>query len=402
MQLDSSTLIVVNVVNLLAMSLALPVVMGRGVSRAARHVRTSLLLKAMAWVLLALSARWATEWPFLVLATLALALMGWGHVELFRALEHWLGPRPLGRLLVALTVLMPLGFALSFHNYPVRVGWFSLLLATQLAIVVRATLWPDPSHDTRSGWRFLLAGCLGVMAMLVAARGLLAVFAPEVEHKLNFHSGSPLMLLTLVATNVTLVLGNVAVMVAWREEAELRLHKLANTDALTGLLNRNGWATQAGAALRLAQRHGCPVSLLMLDVDHFKRINDTHGHEVGDAALQLFGRVLQSSVRGGDLCARLGGEEFCLLLMHADTPAAMAFDQRLRALVTEATANELRFALDFSTGHAQYDPEGESLQSLMSRADAAMYRAKHEGRGRLVVADTSLPASTPGLQPNAA
>jgi diguanylate cyclase (GGDEF)-like protein len=402
LQLDSSTLIVVNVVTLVAMSLTLPVVMGRGLSPAARHVRTSLLLKALAWVLLALSARWVSTWPFPVLTTLALALMGWGHVLLFRALEHWLGPRPLGRLLVALAVLMPLGFALSFHNYPVRVSWFSLLLAAQLAIVARATLWPAPSSNSRGGWRFLLASCLGVVAMLVATRGLLAVVAPDVEQQLNFHSGSTLMLLTLMATNVTLVLGNVAVMVAWREEAELRLHKMANTDALTGLLNRNGWATQAGAALRLAQRHGCAVSLLMLDVDHFKRINDTHGHEVGDAALQLFGRVLQSSVRGGDLCARLGGEEFCLLLMHADTQAAMAFDQRLRALVTEATANELRFALDFSTGHALYDPEGESLQSLMSRADAAMYRAKHEGRGRLVAADTSRPAGPPGLQPNAA
>jgi len=106
-QLDPATLIFLNVVNLLAMSLALPLVMGQNLSPAARLARASLMLKAGIWVALALTSRWAGLWPDRLLSTLALALMGLSNVLIFRALAHWLGPRPLGRLLEVLAVLMP-------------------------------------------------------------------------------------------------------------------------------------------------------------------------------------------------------------------------------------------------------------------------------------------------------
>lgn len=389
MQLDPTTLIFINIANLLAMSLALPLVMGLDLSRAASHVRTSLMLKAGAWMLLAFTTRLAGQWPEPVLATLALALMSLSHVLIFRALSLWLGPRPMGRLLVVLAVATPIGFALSFHNYPVRVGWLSLMLAGQLLIQARATLRPAADSNRRGGWRFLLFGCLFVMAMLMVLRGILGAFFPALSP--NFHTPSLVLMLALVGANVTLVLGNIALLAAWREEAQQQLRTLVVTDALTGLLNRKGWAEQAGQALRYAQRHGYPLSLLMFDLDHFKRINDTHGHETGDAALAFFGGLLKCGLRAGDVNARLGGEEFCVLLVHADTAAAQAFDQRLRAELTKSAPQTIPCVIDFSTGHALYSGKDETLESFMARADTALYRAKNAGRGQLVSAET--PAS---------
>jgi len=385
-QLDPSTLIFINIADLLAMSLALPLVMGLNLSRAASHVRTSLMLKAGAWVLLALTTRLAGQWSEPALATLALALMSLSHVLIFRALSLWLGPRPMGRLLVVLAVVTPIGFALSFHNYPVRVGWISLALAGQLLIQARATLLPASDSHSRGGWRYLLFGCLFMMAVLMFFRGVFGAFLPELSP--NFTTPSPIIVLTLVAANVALVLGNIALLAAWREEAQQQLRTLVVTDTLTGLLNRNGWAEQASQALRYAQRHGFPLSLLMFDLDHFKRINDTHGHETGDVALAFFGNLLRNSLRAGDVNARLGGEEFCVLLVHADTAAAQAFDQRLRAELAQSAPQAIPCTIDFSTGHALFSGKGETLESLMARADTALYRAKNAGRGQLVTAET--------------
>lgn len=389
MHLDPSTLIFINIADLLAMSLALPLVMGLNLSRAASHVRTSLMLKAGAWVLLALTTRLAGQWLEPVLATLALALMSLSHVLIFRALSLWLGPRPMGRLLVVLAVATPIGFALSFHNYPVRVAWISLTLAGQLLIQARATLLPAADSNSRGGWRYLLFGCLFLMAVLMAFRGLFGAFFPELSP--SFTTPSPIIALTLVAANVALVLGNIALLAAWREEAQQQLRTLVVTDTLTGLLNRNGWSEQANQALRYAQRHGFPLSLLMFDLDHFKRINDTHGHEVGDTALAFFGGLLRQCLRAGDVNARLGGEEFCVLLVHADTAAAQAFDQRLRAALAQAAPQAIPCTIDFSTGHALCGGKDETLESLMARADTALYRAKNAGRSQLVSAEA--PAS---------
>ena len=135
-----------------------------------------------------------------------------------------------------------------------------------------------------------------------------------------------------------------------------------------------------------AWRHRLPLTALMLDLDYFKQINDTHGHEAGDRALQLFARLLNETCRSGDLMARLGGEEFGVLLLHNATPAGLSFDQRLRQRVREASMAELGFALDYSVGMALLNPGEKSLATLMARADGALYDAKTAGRGRLMAA----------------
>ncbi|MBI2746615.1 MAG: GGDEF domain-containing protein [Burkholderiales bacterium] len=386
MQLDPTTLIFLNVANLLAMSLALPLVMGQNLSPAARSARASLMINGVAWLALILAGFWREQWPDRLLSSVAMGLLSFSNWLLYRALNHWLGPRPLGRLLLVLVLATPLGYALSFGSYPVRVGWANLLIAGQLLILARATLLPMNREFSQGNWRFLMFGCVALMAVLTALRGILGAWFTELYP--FFRAPTPVNLTALVAANVTLVLGNIAILAAWREEAQRQLRTLVVTDALTGLLNRNGWAEQADRALRYAQRHGYPLSLLMIDLDHFKRINDNHGHEAGDAALVFFGGLLRQCQRGGDVNARLGGEEFCVLLAHADTAAAQAFDQRLRAELAKAATQAIRFKLDFSAGHALCRDRHDTLESLMARADAALYGAKHAGRGHMVSAET--------------
>lgn len=377
MPLDFLTLMAVMATNLFMISAALPLIMGRGVSRAARHVQASLLLQAVAWAaIIASSSLWDQA-----LSTLSIACNAAAQWMLYRALEEWLGPRPLPRLLLVLVIAAPLGYTLGFGHYAWRVGWANFLMAAILCIVARATLAPVVESSLR--WRSLLLGCLLTSAAFTLARGMLGAFTDQYP---SFRTPHPVNLAAAVATNVSLVLGAVALLVAWRAEAEQKLRTLAMTDGLTGLLNQRSFAQQGASLLAHAARHQLPVTALMLDVDHFKQINDTRGHEAGDRALQLFARLLGDTCRSGDLIGRLGGEEFGVLLLHNSAPAGMAFDRRLRRRLHAASVAELGFALDYSAGLATPAPGETDLAALMARADRALYEAKTAGRGRLVAA----------------
>ena len=377
MPLDFLTLMTVMATNLFMISAALPLIMGRGVSRAARHVQASLLLQAVAWAaIIASSSLWDQA-----LSTLSIACNAAAQWMLYRALEEWLGPRPLPRLLLVLVIAAPLGYTLGFGHYAWRVGWANFLMAAILCIVARATLAPVVESSLR--WRSLLLGCLLTSAAFTLARGMLGAFTDQYP---SFRTPHPVNLAAAVATNVSLVLGTVALLVAWRAEAEQKLRTLAMTDGLTGLLNQRSFALQGASLLAHAARHQLPVTALMLDVDHFKQINDTRGHEAGDRALQLFARLLGDTCRSGDLTGRLGGEEFGVLLLHNSAPAGMAFDRRLRRRLHVASVAELGFALDYSAGLATPAPGETDLAVLMARADRALYEAKTAGRGRLMTA----------------
>jgi len=170
-------------------------------------------------------------------------------------------------------------------------------------------------------------------------------------------------------------------------EALTRINRLATRDDLTGLYNRRHGKHVLQQALQRQKRKPTGLLAVLLDLDHFKKINDTKGHAAGDAVLRCFAKALHQSLRKGDTAVRWGGEEFVVLLEPTASEGLLAWVARLKLaierqpLVTERP--ELRFT--FSGGAAFWRP-GESLEHWLERADAALYRAKAEGRDRIVEA----------------
>jgi diguanylate cyclase (GGDEF)-like protein/PAS domain S-box-containing protein len=175
--------------------------------------------------------------------------------------------------------------------------------------------------------------------------------------------------------------------VSHRKALEQQLLHLATTDPLTGALNRRAFEERAEQELQRARRQGSPLCLALLDLDHFKRINDQHGHPVGDEVLRRFSRLCQQQARRTDLFARYGGEEFIFLLPDTDADAARHLLERLRlalAALDIATPNgTLRVSV--SIGLASIGAN-DDLHRLQGVADAALYRAKRQGRNRVELA----------------
>jgi two-component system cell cycle response regulator len=164
--------------------------------------------------------------------------------------------------------------------------------------------------------------------------------------------------------------------------------EMSMTDALTGLLNRYGLQRALQRELSEARRYTRPLSCLLLDIDFFKAINDTHGHAAGDAALMQAARVLTESVRGSDVVCRYGGEEFLVLAPETDARGAHSLAEKIRLSVSTRLFGdgERAFALTISVGVAELRP-GESGNDMIARADLALYQAKQHGRDRVEAAE---------------
>jgi diguanylate cyclase (GGDEF)-like protein len=165
------------------------------------------------------------------------------------------------------------------------------------------------------------------------------------------------------------------------------LQRAAITDALTGAHNRRYLTTRLDEELSYARRHGVPVSVLMIDLDNFKQVNDSEGHQRGDAVLKEIAGVLLDTVRREDVVARYGGDEFCVLARGYPIDKAMQFAARLREVVKERAigAGQAGLYVTLSIGLAGYDPmkpedRGLSPMELLTRADAALYETKRSGR----------------------
>jgi len=166
-----------------------------------------------------------------------------------------------------------------------------------------------------------------------------------------------------------------------------QLQQLSERDALTGLLNRRALAPLLQREAGRLRRYGETYSLMMIDVDHFKSLNDEHGHAAGDAALRKLADVLRDAAREVDHIARLGGEEFCILLPHADLDGAMRLAERVHLAVRDTAWDEFDRSVTISVGVAVAQSPDESPQAVLARADQALYRAKRAGRNQIVLAE---------------
>lgn len=167
------------------------------------------------------------------------------------------------------------------------------------------------------------------------------------------------------------------------ELAYRQMRELAEKDPLTGAINRRQALEILDRQMTLQRESGMPFSLIMADIDHFKLVNDSFGHAVGDEALKAFESCLEAKSRGSDIVARIGGEEFLIILPNLDVSHALQIAERLRKSVAKiriADPDALRLTASF--GVAEADPN-ESLDHLLARVDAALYRAKRLGRDRV-------------------
>ncbi len=301
---------------------------------------------------------------------------GHGHDSGSRILDEWNVPRWLpSALLWAATGTFSIGVAMSVDRTWTALAMLAtsavLLCESNFALGSPSTLTrPDPGAD-------------------LAAVGLVAVVCSGALVVASLASGSPFGWPTAgiatLALGSLIVLGREQIGQYGREFAKLRRAALeSRTDALTGLKNRREFDERLRDELTRAGRYAHPLSLLMIDIDDFKLINDRFGHSVGDAALQSVANAIEESIRSIDIAARYGGEEFVVILPETPLHGAAIVAERIRAATAEYTSP---YRLTVSIGVAELAKSDETPDAFLVRADAALYRAKSFGKNRVALAD---------------
>jgi diguanylate cyclase (GGDEF)-like protein len=227
------------------------------------------------------------------------------------------------------------------------------------------------------------AAPLALLGAVYTVRVVLGLLRPEVAARplsdANAFNAGVVIAFMVVGLVLNLVLGYLVA-----NRLVRRLQQLSILDPLTGLFNRRGLAPRLLRGGARWRRYGERYAVLALDIDHFKTVNDRYGHAAGDAVLVQFGALLRTLARDVDTVARLGGEEFCLLLAHCDHFGAEQVAERLCRLVRETKWPQTGAPLTVSVGVAVVDG-GESSAAVLQRADTALLRAKAHGRDRVVI-----------------
>lgn len=355
--------------------------------RAARHMGLCCLLSALA-VGLMMSRGHAPTWLAHTVANLLAILV---FMSLRRGVELLLG-QPLSDreqvlvlLLCGVPQLLWAGNADLQHSSwavlgtSVAIGW-SLLRLIQQA-------WPPLRQEFGPRGATLLLSPHGLGAAMYVVRFAGGVVQPERFARPIDETTAFNLLAVLVLGLLNLAL-NVSFGVVIQVRLVRRLQKLSQVDSLTGLLNRRELLAQLAVQRRWQARFGEPYALLLVDVDHFKRINDSLGHAAGDAALVQMSQHLLAASRQIDVVARLGGEEFCILLPRTGVAEAMATAERLRQCLRDAELAwiDQRISMTVSIGVAVSLSAEEAVEQVLARADLALYRAKDEGRDRICLA----------------
>jgi diguanylate cyclase (GGDEF)-like protein len=246
----------------------------------------------------------------------------------------------------------------------------------------------------------------GVVAGVVAPLGLFA-YAVGAEYQFN-----PLELFGVMAMGGVITFAFAGRMIGRRDEALVesnrslsllsdQLRALSTTDGLTQVPNRRTFDDELAIELARSTRYRLPLALVMVDLDHFKALNDRHGHPAGDEVLRKTAAILDAEKRAGDLVARYGGEEFVAILPHADAEAARAWAERARARIAYLRVpwGTDTLAITASFGIAALPGHGATAAALIEAADHALYQAKQQGRNRTTVAgpiggaESTLPAA---------
>ena len=264
-----------------------------------------------------------------------------------------------------------------------RFIWGSLIFIFQLQLIARALLSDKNTRDGRA-WRLLFGGVV-VLMLVMGLRALTALTGHgEFAQVTNSVALQPVQLMAFIAVMAASLLGSIGFVLMVKERSDREIMSLAMTDSLTQVSNRRALMEHAEHAL--ARRSGLPLALLMIDVDYFKRINDTCGHPTGDEVLRKVAGRLLERLRGQDVLGRYGGEEFCVIAPDTDMSGALMLAESLRAAIastpfsTECGELPVTVSIGFSlcTSNVTRD-----MKEILIEADNALYTAKKTGRNKV-------------------
>ena len=336
--------------------------------------------------------------PAMLRVLTACSLAALGAIWLRQGLQVFLKlPRAETRQLVLSMALMVFNILVC-----VPLGWQAAGVAVSAGVVAATMLWSvrEAFHPLRQefnpGTAWTAAVMFGVVALCAMLTGLSQLRPDWSWPWLQSPLDTRQFVLTFVSVTLSIltsfVLGYIVVM-----RLVARLEHLSQHDGLTGLLNRRAIEALLDREAQRLERFNQPFSILLIDIDHFKRVNDLLGHPAGDQVLIEVARRLQVEAREVDHVARYGGEEFCVLLPHTEHEGALQAAERLREGVCERpiTWGNATVPVTISMGLVCANDPRESLQSLLRRADAALYQAKDGGRNMVVSAPTKDDSATP-------
>lgn len=340
------------------------------------------LLTLLAFFLFGLQATEAPRWASILLPNMLISLALCAYYTGVRRLLGQRVPRRLMGVACAAAWLALVGYTYLDSQVAPRIVAMSTLQMGFMFAVAVAVARGVPANRSRYSYYFVWSVAM-ISGLTCALRSILfATGVAQADFLLQPTTWNIVFMTLGVLAMPCLTLGTIMIihdrMLADREHE-------ASTDFLTGLMSRKAWWLQAERYCAQALRTRRPLSLLLLDIDHFKRINDTHGHAAGDAVLRHFGLLATATLRTGDHLGRVGGEEFSVLFADMRSDAVLEVAQRLLDSVrrTPCAHGGSTIAYTFSAGVVDWLP-GENLQAFFERADRMLYAAKQAGRNRVL------------------
>jgi diguanylate cyclase (GGDEF)-like protein len=272
--------------------------------------------------------------------------------------------------------------AIWMDDIAARLLFGNVVLGLQGLVAVRPLVGKRIDGTMRSRGVLIVTSCLFSLSLF--ARAFQVAWWPESIPDLR--APGVANTLAMLVSFLTILMLNVGLLLLHQDRAIFKQLQMSLRDALTGIKNRRGLMDAARREVAKAHRTHAKLVVMMLDLDHFKELNDTLGHPTGDTALRRFAETLKSQARESDLVARYGGEEFCVLLPQATPVDAEKLAQRVRDALSTQLLLPSKRVIRFSAGVSQLRAEEPTLDAALARADAALYLAKQQGRDRVVVA----------------
>lgn len=307
-------------------------------------------------------------------------LLCWGVYSQYAGSQRFFNvhPRPRPWLaFIGTVVFATMWFTWVSPNYAMRLRMITVVMGTVFGL--HAWLIFRQGHFTFG--RILAIGVLAFITLVQAARLITTFVFPMGNDILD---PTPQHAIFIASFSISILLFSISAVLMAGDRLRAELELLATRDSLTNALTRRYIDEACAHELACSHRNDKPLVLLMMDLDHFKRVNDTHGHQAGDRVLVDFVKSVRTLLRSQDLLGRFGGEEFVVLLPETGLSDALIVAERIRA-ACDKPADSTQIGCTVSIGVSTNAASGDSVDTLLARADLALYQAKAEGRNRVVI-----------------